>query len=117
MSRFVLIDEDRLMKEFAGDEEILAELCVVFEAELPKMLGSIETAIQSKEMDSLERCAHTLKGAVANFHAPLVKEAAMTLEKQGRERDFENIQVNFEKLKKVLDELRQELNRLVKHAS
>ena len=67
-----LIDMDRLMKEFAGDEEILAELCGAFRAELPKMMLSIANAVQAKDSKALEFSAHTLKGAVANFQAQIV---------------------------------------------
>jgi two-component system sensor histidine kinase/response regulator len=117
MTENKLIDIDRLMKEFSGDEEILAEISSVFEAELPKMLAAIEIAIRSGDMKSLERTAHTLKGAVSNFQSPRVKDAAFALEKQGRENQKDDVNESFIRLKELLNRLLDELHILLKKAS
>jgi HPt (histidine-containing phosphotransfer) domain-containing protein len=111
-----LIDNVRLMNEFAGDEEILAELSDSFIAELPKMMAAIQDSISSNDSKSLEISAHTLKGVVANFQAPAVKQAAFLLETQGREKNFEGVDENFKKLKVIIDEMIVELWSVLKRA-
>lgn len=112
-----LIDTARLTSEFAGDEEILAELREAFLGELPKMMSAIEAAIKSSDAKALEHSAHTLKGAVANFQAPAVKEAAFVLEKQGREGALVNAADNFGKLSTLMTELTAELDKLFSKAA
>jgi HPt (histidine-containing phosphotransfer) domain-containing protein len=105
----MLIDKERLLNEFAGDEEILAELREAFLGELPKMLDSIQKALSDKNAKALEHSAHTLKGAVSNFQTPKVKEAAFTLENQGRQGTLDGADQNFATLKQLIDELKIEL--------
>lgn len=108
-----LIDRQRLMSEFAGDEEILAELRDTFVGELPKMMTAIESAISAGDAKALEIAAHTLKGAASNFQAPLIKEAAFVLENQGKEKSMAGAVENFAKLKTLMDELLIELANLI----
>lgn len=116
MTEITLIDKDRLMKEFSGDEEILADVCQLFEMELPKMMRAIETAIVVNDMKALELNAHTLKGAVANFQAPKVKDAAFHLEKQGRENNPENANESLRTLRTLTEALVRELHLLIHKA-
>ncbi len=108
-----LIDRQRLMSEFAGDEEILAELRDTFVGELPKMMTAIESAISAGDAKALEIAAHTLKGAASNFQTPLIKEAAFVLENQGKEKSMAGAVENFAKLKTLMDELLIELANLI----
>lgn len=112
-----LIDKDRLMNEFAGDEEILAELRDAFLGELPKMMNAIESAIKDANAKALEHSAHTLKGAVANFQAPAVKDAAFVLEKQGREGVMTAASENFAALRTLMNVLTAELATLLRKAA
>jgi HPt (histidine-containing phosphotransfer) domain-containing protein len=108
-----LIDKERLMKEFAGDEEILAELRDTFVGELPKMISAIESSISAADANALEIAAHTLKGAASNFQVSLIKEAAFVLEVQGKDKNMTGVAENFAKLRALLDELLIELASLI----
>ena len=108
-----LIEKERLLNEFAGDEEILAELRDTFLGELPKMLARIDSAISRADAAALESSAHTLKGAVSNFQTPPVQMAAFALEKQGHEKNLNGAADNFAHLKSLLDELLIELDSLL----
>lgn len=108
-----LIDKEQLMNEFAGDEEILAELRDTFIGELPKMVGAIKSAIAAADAKALQMSAHTLKGAVINFQVPLIKDATFTLEKQGKDKNMNGAAENFAKLQGLLDELLIELGNLL----
>ena len=97
-----LISKDRLMQEFAGDEEILRDMTVAFRAELPNLMTKIETAIKEKDPKKLEYGAHTLKGAISNFQAPSLTDAAFTLEKMGRAGDIGGASESMAKLQALL---------------
>jgi HPt (histidine-containing phosphotransfer) domain-containing protein len=60
-------------------------------------------AIQKKNARGLERAAHTFKGSVSNFGSKDVYEAALALEKMGREGDFDGARDAFDHLQKILD--------------
>jgi HPt (histidine-containing phosphotransfer) domain-containing protein len=109
----VLIDKQRLLNEFSGDEEILVDLRRVFLAELPKMMAALEKSIRDGDAKDLEYRAHTLKGAVSNFQTEAVKEAAFLLENQGREGAIKGAQENFDKLKQLIIEFTKELDAII----
>ena len=114
----MLIDKARLFNEFAGDEEILAELRDTFLSELPKLMNAIEATIKDGNAKGLEHSAHTLKGAVSNFQTQKVKDAAFALENQGRQGSLDGAAANFETLKQLMSELQNELATLTsKNAS
>ena len=106
------IDTARLLKEFKGDEEILVELCAAFLLEIPSSVAAIAAAVTSKDAKALEFTAHTLKGAAANFQAPLIKDVCYELEKQGRNNDLTASETNFATLKPMMEGLTIEINAL-----
>ena len=82
-----MFDETALLEDFAGDEDILREACAVFLKELNNMLGDVRAALAAGDLKTLERAAHSLKGAASNFRADSVTQAAQALEtaaKQGQ---------------------------------
>jgi HPt (histidine-containing phosphotransfer) domain-containing protein len=48
----------------------------------------IRAAIDARDGEALQRAAHALKGAAANFDAPAVTVAARQLEEMGRQGQF-----------------------------
>src|SRR5207249_11965600 len=57
----------------------------LFLQDLPGQVAAVRAAIHGCDPIALDRAAHTLKGAVANFHAGPTVEAARRLEMMGRE--------------------------------
>jgi HPt (histidine-containing phosphotransfer) domain-containing protein len=70
------------------DLELLQRVVDLFLKDACAGLSSINDAITRSDSRALEHAAHKLKGAVANFHARAVVEAAQRLEKIGRGRDL-----------------------------
>jgi HPt (histidine-containing phosphotransfer) domain-containing protein len=60
----------------------------LFTEDLPRHLAAIQRALETRDGEGLERAAHVLKGAAANFEASAVVDAAKTLEEMGRARRF-----------------------------
>ena len=65
-----VIDESRLMAEFGGDREILAELRDLFLEHAPPLFEAIKKAINEEDIGVIARDGHSLKGACATYGAP-----------------------------------------------
>jgi HPt (histidine-containing phosphotransfer) domain-containing protein len=78
------IDHQDLLDRLGGDDELLAELAQIFEAETPRIMGALRSAIDANDVASVKRVAHTLRGSVAVFGAHAASHAAQSLEHMAR---------------------------------
>jgi len=104
-----LIDHARLLNGFVDDRELIAKVAEQFLNDLPAMLEAVETAVRRRGARALEESAHKLQGAISNFYADSVVEAACVLETRGHNGAFDGAQDDVTKLKSSMDELRREL--------
>jgi HPt (histidine-containing phosphotransfer) domain-containing protein len=100
------------MERLEGDQELLGELVELFLADSPRLLEEIRAAVESQDADQLMRAAHTLKGSVSNFCAPLAVEAAQKLEAQGRAGNLASAPQCLARLEQVMERLTAELGQL-----
>lgn len=63
------------------DKEVILEIIDIFIDECPDRLTTLEQNIREANFDKLRFNAHSLKGVVANFSAPLAFEKVKQLEK------------------------------------
>jgi PAS domain S-box-containing protein len=96
---------DEALDRVDGDRELLREMATVFLDEYPLLLVTMQDALSHGNAQTLTFAVHTLKGSVANFAATNAFEAALKLEKIGR-------QGNLTQAKTALAELEAELARL-----
>lgn len=68
-----------LFSEFANDPD-MKELVDLFTAELPERLGQLTTAWASKDLPTIKRIAHQLRGSSAGYGYPTLGTTAGTLE-------------------------------------
>jgi two-component system, sensor histidine kinase and response regulator len=78
-------DRARALTNVGGSDALLVEMIDLFREECPKQMGDIQAAYSSRDMEALERAAHTLKGSVALFAAKRATDAAKRLEFMGRD--------------------------------
>lgn len=64
-----VIDESRLMSEFGGSPEILAELRDLFLEHAPPLYEGIGQAMGAGDLATIVDMAHSLKGACATYGA------------------------------------------------
>ena len=76
------------LDRLGGDEELFAELKQVLLEEAVTETAGIESAIQSEDAKTVQRLAHTLKGAAANMGAEPLREVAAQMEAFGEARDL-----------------------------
>ncbi len=78
------IDLPAVLERVGGDAGLLAEIAEVFLGSCPGMVRDVTEAIERGDREGLERAAHSLKGAVANFGARGAFQAALRLEEMAR---------------------------------
>ncbi len=86
-----VIDESRLMAEFGGDREILAELRDLFLEHAPPLFEAIKQAIADEDIAVIARDGHSLKGACATYGAPRLAMVCKVIELAAKGGDWSTI--------------------------
>ena len=82
-----LLDRDATLERFAGDDTLLAEIAAVFIRTVPQLVTALGAAVVANDVKQAHHQAHSLKGAVAAFQAPLVVDAVIAVEKNAKAGD------------------------------
>lgn len=80
----MVFDRSAALERVGGDETLLKEIAALFLSDYPQIVDEIYRALEVQDARQLERAAHNLKGAAANFGAVPVVAAALELEQAGR---------------------------------
>jgi len=84
-----VIDESRLLSEFGGDREILAELRDLFLSQAPPLYATILESMDGGNVPDMVKDAHSLKGACATYGAPRLTAVCKEIELAGKAGDLE----------------------------
>ncbi len=84
-----VVDENRLMSEFGGSPEILAELRDLFLEHAPTLYEAIGQALDDGELATVVDAAHSLKGACATYGAARLAMVCKDLELTARAGNLE----------------------------
>jgi two-component system, sensor histidine kinase and response regulator len=79
---------DTVLERIGGDKVFLSEISALFNEDLPRHLAAIQRTLEARDGEGLQRAAHVLKGAAANFEASALVAAARSLEEMGRTAQF-----------------------------
>jgi CheY-like chemotaxis protein/HPt (histidine-containing phosphotransfer) domain-containing protein len=104
------LDKAALLERVGGDMELLGELVALFMDDGPRLLDEIGQAVRLGEAEILARTAHTLKGSVGNFAADDAFQAALRLEKIGREGEMHLAGGTLEELEREIQGVLNELS-------
>lgn len=96
-----ILAHEETLDRLKGDQEFLKTLYGVFADDLPKKLAAIEEAMAGHDNDSLQRTAHSLKGASATVGAIALKEDAMEMELAAKNNESGKIEDLIAKLKET----------------
>ena len=106
------LNREKILARVDGDYDLFQELVDLFLADLPQRLDAIRTAVHSNDSTSLERSAHSLKGAVGNFGRTPAHRAAEQLEEIARSQKlsqapeiFTNLEAEIERLQSQLADI------------
>jgi len=104
-----LLDRAEALARVGGDIELLKEIAALFLEDYPRSLDEINQALAAGDAKTLERSAHGLKGAVANFGARAAVDAAFQLEQLGRAHKLDQVPQTLAALERSLTSLHAEL--------
>ncbi|HEV3384452.1 MAG TPA: response regulator [Gemmata sp.] len=82
------IDRATALERLGGDEDLFAELAVLFRSEGTRMMEEIRLALATGDPVSVQRVAHALKGSAGYLGGNRTAEAAHKLELIGASRDL-----------------------------
>lgn len=99
------------------DKEIVKEIIEIYIQEYPDRITNLQKNIEEKDLESLYKNAHSLKGVTANFFDKDTEDIARQLETKGKEGDDSGIEDLFENLKTTSEKLVAELKELIKEYS
>ncbi len=105
-----VIDETRLMAEFGGDEEILAELRDLFLEHVPPLFQQIEESVAAGNAEDIAKHTHSLKGACATYGAPRLAMVCKTAELAARSGDVQLVKDHMEDIIKEYEKVFQAIS-------
>ncbi len=106
-----LINRDEFQESFGMfGASVLNEIIDDFVNNVDQKLLKIKSRIDDGEMRKLMLDAHSLKGEVAMFAAPLVRDALGVLEDKGKNQSPEGLHKDYEVAYNLLMQLKQEIN-------
>jgi signal transduction histidine kinase/CheY-like chemotaxis protein len=82
-------DRSEALERVDGNEPLLRELLQIFLRESPKQLASLQQAIETANLEEIERIAHSLKGELGYLGLPDAAQKAKDLEHLGHERTLQ----------------------------
>jgi len=101
-----VIDWLGALEHLEGDVELLREIAGMFVDQCPSLVSRFKEAVAQKDPVEIERAAHTVKGSVSNFAARAAFEAALRLEKIGREGALDEADAACTALEEELERLK-----------
>jgi HPt (histidine-containing phosphotransfer) domain-containing protein len=108
MDRPRLLDVDATVQRL-GDATLLPIIARVFTETGPSLLDSIAQSLRDNDLAKVGLDAHSLKGAVATFEAPLVLSSVAALEQHAKKNNAGATNVAFETARPLVERLLIEL--------
>jgi CheY-like chemotaxis protein len=108
------VDFNFIKKELPISDDLLFKVFKTFLNSYPNIMQDLKDAIDKKDYEKIYVASHRLKGAAANIRLKSVSEIAEKIERASRENLDVNYKQLFDKLEKVLEKLKKELERIMK---
>ncbi len=84
----MVFDRENFLRRVMGDEELATMVLNGFREDLPRLLGALETALETGDLSKATLQAHTIKGSAANVGAEALRGVAGRMEEDGRRGDL-----------------------------
>jgi two-component system, sensor histidine kinase and response regulator len=112
-----ILDRAVMLASVEQDLVLLRELVEIFLAESPGLLAQIRSGLSRSHAESVERGAHTLKGALSNFGARRACDAARAVETPARDAHLDEARVHFPRLELEVAQACKALSDFLREAS
>lgn len=98
-------DKEFALEQTAGDEELLAELLVLFKESSTSDLVQLQQAIAAQDTEGVVRAAHSLKGASASLGIEGIRQLAMAMEVDARAASMRVAQERLGEMEELLAQM------------
>jgi HPt (histidine-containing phosphotransfer) domain-containing protein len=108
-----VIDQKSFLDTFQYfDKEIVVEIIDIFINEYPERMAALKKDIELLDFNAIKFDAHSMKGVIANFVAPIPQQLAKELEMKGSENDASDLKRIYAELEIYGAELVEDLKEL-----
>ncbi len=108
------IDWDHAISVVDGDLNLLKELATAARDELEKLTEKLGDAVLQRDATQIQRTAHTVQGTLRVFKCDQASAMVDEIEMRSRENSLDSIEMQFEQLKPILEQIHDELIRFVR---
>lgn len=102
-------DREKALASLGGNPDLLDTVCRIFVRETPAQVGALEAALARRDLETVIREAHTLKGSAGRLFAGPAGSAARAVENLARRQAWEQLPDRVDALKSTLSQLTDEL--------
>jgi two-component system, sensor histidine kinase and response regulator len=107
-----VLDKTMLFEQVGDEPELLLRVIHLFIADSREVLLKLLDGLAQHDQDAVQRGAHRLKGALLTLGAKPAADVALQLERMGREGRLEEADAVLASLRRELERLEPELNRI-----
>ncbi|MDX9752773.1 MAG: PAS domain S-box protein [bacterium] len=100
-----IFDENTFAHRLMDDENLVQIVLQGFVEDIPKQIALLQTHLDSRDLTSASRLAHTIKGAAANVSAEAFRHIAYEMEKAGKAQDLQAMRDSFPELQHQFNQL------------
>jgi HPt (histidine-containing phosphotransfer) domain-containing protein len=103
-------DKAGMLARLMGDGELVGKVVGGFLSDIPRQMEILKQHLENGDMEKVVRQAHTIKGAAANVGGEVLRGAAHGVEKSAAAGMSMDVGEVMEKLEKIFNRLKQEMN-------
>ncbi|TYT73828.1 Hpt domain-containing protein [Desulfobotulus mexicanus] len=101
--------KEAMLNRFMNDAEIACSVAVVFLTDMPRQISLLQRAVETKDLETATRLAHSMKGAAMNVGGLGFAKLAATMEKDGREKRITAMEERLTQMKNDFHDLKKNL--------
>ena len=94
----IIVDKEGGLRRLGGDQEIYNELMELFIDQTTEQVEQLKEAVKNRTAESVQKIAHSIKGAAANLGVMVVQKTAFELEQIGSNNELDDAEKLLSKL-------------------
>ena len=98
-----IFDYERALLQIGNDKFLFKEILQLFLTDTPKYIENLQNAIESNDLKTIERNAHTIKSTSGMICAKYLELEALKIEKAGKEKNLQKAEQLIDKLIKKFE--------------
>ena len=106
-----IFDHGALMQRLMGDQDLANIVIKGFIGDIPKQIHSLKDFLREKNIQAVERQAHTIKGASANIGGEALRIIAYQMEIEAKSGNLQEVETLLDELEKRFELLKTELEK------